>query len=131
MTVGDVLFYPGSPADLDQELEDEKTAYSDIAKTCDNRGKCLNPDYYARNLLAHEARHSEQWAKAKSWKTYAADYELESGASYIRCLDWSACNDYEVGAQPFQGGYWKAPKEVNGQFVQGGNPVPDYRLYLR
>jgi RHS repeat-associated protein len=131
MTFGDVLFYPGSIDEFYQELRDDAERRRDISDECNVRGKCLDGEYYGPNLLAHEANHSDQWAEASSIPAFVGDYAGAAVNSYVWCEDAGECNFYEVGANPYQGGYLPPPELVNGEFEVSGVVVPDASLVFR
>jgi RHS repeat-associated protein len=116
-TVGDVLLFPGSRSDFELLLKGEEKTRSDIANRCDKQGHCLDPNVFGPDLLGHEAAHSDQWTHYSGLVDFGAAYAIEQANSSHICGEYGVCNKFEVNANPFKGGYWKAPTVSNGSFV--------------
>lgn len=131
-TVGDVLLYPGSEEQFEDQLDKDRSGRATIDNICNARGRCLRGDQYGSNLVEHEARHSDQWAMKKAVGHFAFWYSIESLVSKMKCGDSGTCNGFEVAANSWQGGYMEPPMLLNGEFVDSsGVVIPDSQLYLR
>jgi RHS repeat-associated protein len=110
-TIGDVLLLPWTEDQLTQQLQWEEGDALRVSNVCSPNGShCLDPDVFSSNLIKHEAAHSEQWTRYDSVGAFATDYFINaSGLSIDYCNDPSTCNAFEVGANPYQGGYWQTP----------------------
>jgi RHS repeat-associated protein len=110
-SVGDVLFFPGTPKQFQETLNKGDDDRRKVAQTCDSRNRCLDPNLFGPDLRGHEAAHSDQWAKHDSIHSYIAAFGGGQIDSKLSCpgLSWGACNPFEVAANPFKGRYWSPP----------------------
>ncbi|MFJ9695784.1 RHS repeat-associated core domain-containing protein [Kitasatospora sp. NPDC101183] len=108
MTIGDVLFYPDSYTDLDNQLNNEAGHNRKVdAELGEGASK-----KFGRNLLGHEAIHSDQWAQYRNAADFLVDYGAQSAFSWGRAKNQNPAwlNSFEVGANLYWGGYLDALK---------------------
>ena len=130
MTIGDVMLYPGSRQAYEIEIQSNAADQTYQSSRCNSRGKCLDGVYYGRDLKAHEAAHSDQWARSA---TFLIKYANESVGSLLTCGDMTTCNGIEMSANPYHGSYRERPQLINGEFhdPSTGAVIPDGNLRLR
>jgi hypothetical protein len=105
----DVLLYPYSRTDLANQLADEAVDRDKIGKTCSRTQGCLSADFFGLDLLTHEAAHSEQWTHYTDVADFGIAYGNSVTFSAAACGSYGSCNKFEIGANPFKGGYWERP----------------------
>jgi hypothetical protein len=110
MTVGDYLLYPGNRQQLSTELSDERTQRAGL------RQRGIRSDIYGLDLLEHESNHSDQWAMFPMTPSFLVTYFTGTGISYWTTGTDGDGNPWEIGANPYKGGYWEVPST--------GNPPP-------
>jgi hypothetical protein len=99
MTVGDFLLYPGNRAALDDELRTQKATREQL------RSEGINADLYGPDLLTHEAAHSGQWNYFKPWEFVPLYFGGTAYSELLTGTDGDG-NPFEIGANPWKGGYW-------------------------
>jgi hypothetical protein len=100
MTIGDYLLYPNSRQKLDEQLAREKDLRAQM------RFRGIDASTYGPDLLEHEARHSDQWQHFPP-PVFLFMYFWGSIGSFLSTGDDGDGNPWEIGANPYKGGYWK------------------------
>jgi len=105
MTIGDYLLYPGSPSKLQSDLDAEALERARL------RQRGIDSATFGPDLLEHEARHSDQW-KHFDPGTFLVLYFSGTALSYLITRTDGKANPWEIGANPYKGGYWTYDKPL-------------------
>ncbi|MEU3572682.1 hypothetical protein AB0E96_30305 [Kitasatospora sp. NPDC036755] len=119
MTIGDVLFYPKGYDDLDDVLENGEPRTNRALDAAHGDGYSAK---FGRNLLAHEAVHSGQWAGYRDARDFLKDYSAEVAKSYAKSGDAARLNSFEMGANLYWGGYLNAGVKDEAPTDKGAYP---------
>ncbi|PTA46162.1 hypothetical protein C8054_10460, partial [Micromonospora sp. RP3T] len=104
ITIGDYLLYPDSANELLQTVNGEAAEREALRRAGVDAGT------YGPDLLEHEARHSDQWQHF-SPPSFLALYFSGTALSYLLTGTDGDANPWEIGANPWKGGYWEHGKE--------------------
>ncbi|MFJ1758122.1 ricin-type beta-trefoil lectin domain protein [Kitasatospora sp. NPDC088134] len=100
MTVGDVLFYPGSKEELNTQLANEAETRRQMTE---KRGADFT-EKYGPDLFRHETVHSEQWSREGAI-LFSANYGMASATSKMATGSPALANKYEIEANLYWGSY--------------------------